>query len=67
MNVTLTGQQIQWLIDKFDLSVNLEEGSIVARRRDGHALKASTIAKMVGMKEAPPNWHERKDGSVGNL
>jgi hypothetical protein len=66
VNVNLTGSQIQWLIDKFEISVNLEEGIVVAENKNGNNLKASTIAKMVGLKETPPNWRE-ENGKVRGL
>lgn len=55
---TLIGQQLQWLIDRFNLRVDLKDGVIVASRRDGATLKASTVAKMVGLKFTPDNWRE---------
>lgn len=67
MYQNLTGQQIQSLIDRFNLSVNLDEGTVVASRKDGKELKAETVAKMVGMKSVPANWREAKDGSVRGL
>ena len=63
----LTGQQIQWLIDRFNLSINLDDGVVVASRKDGRELKAETIAKMVGIKETPANWREAKVGEVRGL
>lgn len=63
----LTGAQIQHLIDRFGLSVNLDEGTVVASRKDGRELKAETVAKMVGLKEVPANWRETKDGEVRGL
>lgn len=63
----LTGQQIQDLIDRFNLSVNLDDGVVVAHRKDGRELKAETVAKMVGLKEVPANWRETKDGEVRGL
>jgi hypothetical protein len=67
MYQNLTSQQIQKLIDRFDLRVDLDEGNVVARRKDGRKLSAETVAKMIGMKSVPENWHERKDGSVSGL
>jgi hypothetical protein len=67
MYQNLTSQQIQKLIDRFDLRVDLDEGNVVARRKNGRALKAETIAKMIGMKSVPENWHENKDGTVSGL
>lgn len=66
LNVTLTGQQIQTLIDRFGLSVNLDDGVVVARRKDGKELKAETVAKMVGLTSVPQNWRE-SDGEVRGL
>jgi hypothetical protein len=66
MNIHLTGPQMQHLIDRYNLDLNLEDGTAVARRKDGRDLKASTVAKMVGLKETPENWWE-KDGAVRNL
>lgn len=63
----LTGQQIQDLHDRFNLRIDLDEGSIIASRKDGRELKAETVAKMVGIKSVPDNWHENKNGSVSGL
>jgi hypothetical protein len=62
----LTGQQLQWLIDRFQLCIDLEDGTVVASRKDGRSLKAATVAKMVGLKEVPQNWTE-SEGAVRGL
>jgi hypothetical protein len=67
MYQNLTSQQIQKLIDRFDLRVDLDEGTVVARRKNGRKLSAETVAKMIGMKSVPENWHENKDGTVSGL
>ena len=54
----MTGHQMQILIDRYNLCLDLEEGVVVASRYDGKLLKAATVAKMLGMKEAPTNWKE---------
>ena len=63
----LTGQQLQDLIDRFGLSVNLDEGIVEASRKNGQELKAETVAKMVGLKEVTENWRETKDGRVRGI
>lgn len=66
MIVALNGQQIQWLTDRFNLRIDLEDGTVVASRKDGRTLKAATIAKMVGLRSTPENWRE-SDGQVRGL
>lgn len=65
MKTRLTGAQLQRLIDRFQIVLDLEEGVVVASQKGG-TLKASTIAKMVGMKETPSNWVE-ENGRVRGL
>ena len=62
----LTGAQLQHLIDRFNLALDLECGVAVASRKNGRTLKAETIAKMFGMTEIPRNWTESQ-GRVRNL
>ena len=63
----LTEQQLQHLIDRFDLALDLEDGVAVASRKNGRPLKAETVAKMFGMVEIPRNWREDEYGRVKNL
>lgn len=65
-NYHLTGAQLQHLSDRFNLALDLEEGTVVAGRKDGRQLKAETVAKMMGLKETPSNWTE-EDGQVRNI
>ena len=65
MKTRLTGAQLQWLIDKFGVELDLEDGIVYASQK-GRTLKASTVAKMVGLKETPTNWVE-EDGRVRGL
>jgi len=65
MGTRLTGSQLQWLIDKFHVALDLEEGVVFASKK-GQTLKASTVAKMVGLKETPTNWVE-ENGRVRGL
>lgn len=62
----LTGSQLQCLIDRFNLRLDLEDGVIVASRRDGKILKSETVAKMIGLMFTPDNWRE-EDGRVRGL
>jgi len=64
--IALTGAQIQKLIDRYDLNIDLEDGVIVASRSNGQNLKAETVAKMVGLKETPGNFRE-VNGQVRGL
>lgn len=58
----LTGGQLQRLIDRYNLAIDLEEGVVVASRKDGKPLEPATVAKMVGLSEVPANW--KKDGKT---
>jgi hypothetical protein len=62
MNYSATGQQLQKLIERYNLQVDLEAGTVVISRRKG-SLRAEALCKMLGLKEVPENWVER-DGAV---
>lgn len=62
----LTGAQLQRLMERYGLSVGLEDGTVTLERKDGKVLKASTVAKMVGLAEVPENWNEAQ-GQVRNV
>jgi hypothetical protein len=62
----LKAHEIQWLVDKFNLNVDLEEGTVVASRKDGKPLKVETVRKMTGRDEAGMTWRE-DNGRVKGL
>ena len=63
--MNLTGEQLQYLQDRFNVKADLEDGTIVLRRRDYRPLKKDTVAKMLGI-EVQPQWTE-KYGKVRNV
>jgi hypothetical protein len=67
MRVHLNEAQLQHLIDRYNLVLDLEDGSAIASRPDGRRLKASTVAKMVGLKDTPDNFKEDEYGRVRGL
>ena len=64
--ILLTGPQLQILVDKYNLVLDLEDGVVFASRKNGRALKTETVAKMLGFKFTPVNWRE-EDGRVRGL
>ena len=66
MTGLLKEHEINWLVNKFNLNVDLEDGSVVASRKDGKPLKVETVRKMTGREEAGFTWRE-VDGKVKGL
>jgi hypothetical protein len=62
----LKAHEIQWLVEKFNLNVDLEEGTVVASRKDGKPLHVETVRKMTGREEKGFTWRE-VDGKVRGL
>lgn len=58
----LKAHEIDWLIKKFNLNVDLEEGTVVASRNHGKPLTVETVRKMTGRPEAGMTWRQ-----VGNV
>ena len=63
----LTDAQIQKLADRYNLAIDLEEGVVIASRKDGKELKPETVAKMVGKATTPSNWIQDEFGRVKGL
>ena len=53
----LNGSQLQHLQDRFQVVLDLEDGTAYGSREHG-TLTPETVAKMVGMKEIPANWSQ---------
>ena len=62
----LKPHEIDWLQNRFNLEINLENGTVVARRKDGKLLKKETVRKMVGREECGLYWRE-ENGAVKGL